>query len=157
MLFSLATTIDEDKAREWRQCRPEYPELRIPLAETKTSFAKFTRERAHQLRRGTPPVWGGRAGDERERELALQAELAYQRLVSDWQHSRPKQGAGATPGRASSRPSERQAAERERRPDPCAETLGRSFSMSGWEGYAPRYEFRDDLGADRHGDLLGTS
>jgi hypothetical protein len=26
-----------------------------------------------------------------EQELALQAELAYRRLVSDWQRSRPKQ------------------------------------------------------------------
>jgi hypothetical protein len=37
-----------------------------------------------------------------ERELAEQAERAYQRSVRDWQLS--VKGAGATPGRASSRP-----------------------------------------------------
>jgi hypothetical protein len=38
-----------------------------------------------------------------ERELAHQAELAYRRSVADWQAQR--QGAGATPRRASQRPS----------------------------------------------------
>jgi hypothetical protein len=38
-----------------------------------------------------------------ERELALQAQRAYERTVSDWQAN--KLGAGATPGRASQRPS----------------------------------------------------
>jgi hypothetical protein len=33
-----------------------------------------------------------------ERELARQAELAYQRTVADWHTTK---GAGATPGRAS--------------------------------------------------------
>jgi transposase len=43
---------------------------------------------------------------ESERELARQAEAAYRRLVSDWRSSGgSKAGAGATPGRASSRPS----------------------------------------------------
>jgi transposase len=45
---------------------------------------------------------------DQERELQRQAESNYRRLVSDWQASRT--GAGATPGRASSRPSSRQAA-----------------------------------------------
>jgi transposase len=45
---------------------------------------------------------------ERERELQLQAERSYQRLIRDWRQS--GKGAGATPGRASSRPSSRQAA-----------------------------------------------
>jgi transposase len=50
--------------------------------------------------------------DERrlEKELAAQHEAAYLRLVSDWQPSRPKAGAGATPGRASQRPSKGKAA-----------------------------------------------
>lgn len=51
----------------------------------------------------TPPK--GRTRDQ-EKALAQQAENAYRRLVNDWKAT----GAGATPGRASSRPSERQAA-----------------------------------------------
>ena len=38
---------------------------------------------------------------EREREFAQQAEIAYRRLVKDWQPRPRKDGAGATPGRAS--------------------------------------------------------
>ncbi len=46
-----------------------------------------------------------------ERELSRQAEAAYRRLVSDWKASgRGWKGAGATPGRASSRPSTGKAA-----------------------------------------------
>jgi transposase len=55
-----------------------------------------------------------------EREIAAQHERAYQRLVADWQASRPPAaatqqpiqlvGAGATPGRASQRPSRGKAA-----------------------------------------------
>jgi transposase len=45
-----------------------------------------------------------------ERALVEQAELAYRRLVADWKSSRPKVGAGATPGRASQRPSKGKAA-----------------------------------------------
>lgn len=47
---------------------------------------------------------------EAERELARQAEVAYRRLVADWQASGSKAGAGATPGRASRGPSSGQAA-----------------------------------------------
>jgi hypothetical protein len=42
---------------------------------------------------------------QREQELALQAEIAYRRLVKDWQPNRVKTGAGATPWRASQGPS----------------------------------------------------
>jgi transposase len=81
--------------------------------------------RTLELRAGAPrrkpgpsgaPNWGSRADDQRERELAEQAEAAYRGLVSDWQASRPKRGAGATPGRASSRPSVRQAARQTSKP-----------------------------------------
>ena len=40
----------------------------------------------------------------REAEFALQVETAYRRLAADWQPSGPRSGAGATRGRASSRP-----------------------------------------------------
>ena len=45
-----------------------------------------------------------------EHAVLEQAEQAYRRLVADWQSSRPKAGAGATPGRASQRPSKGKAA-----------------------------------------------
>jgi hypothetical protein len=65
----------------------------------------------------TAPVWGRKADDKRERELVERAEASYRRLVSEWQASRPsKRGAGATPGRASSRPSVRQAARQTSKP-----------------------------------------
>jgi transposase len=52
---------------------------------------------------------------ETERELSRQAEAAYRRLVSDWKASGPpKVGAGATPGRASQRPSKDKAARQAR-------------------------------------------
>jgi transposase len=46
-----------------------------------------------------------------ERELALQAQRAYERTVADWQAAAPaKVGASATPGRASQQPAKSQAA-----------------------------------------------
>jgi transposase len=57
----------------------------------------------------TDPVWNT-STDEAEKRFARQAEIAYRRLVADWQTSGPKVGAGATPGRASTRPSKGKAA-----------------------------------------------
>jgi transposase len=59
----------------------------------------------------TKNSYSQRTHRERERELSEHAELAYRRLVADWQASGPaKVGAGATPGRASHGPSKGQAA-----------------------------------------------
>lgn len=62
-----------------------------------------------ELTAGAPRHQGGRtvwstndAMRQAERELAKQAESAYQRTVADWQSTR---GASATPGRASQKPS----------------------------------------------------
>ena len=55
------------------------------------------------------PVWNT-STDEAEKRFARQAEHAYRRLVADWQASGPKAGAGATPERASQRPSKGKAA-----------------------------------------------
>jgi transposase len=85
----------------------------------------------HKLRRlelmaGDPPRRGQRSGSKaskreqrHERELSEQVEQAYRRLVADWQQQPSKSGAGATPGRASSRPSVRQAARQGTVPDPA--------------------------------------
>jgi transposase len=51
---------------------------------------------------------------DQERELQRQAERSYRRLVSDWQPS--GKGAGATPGRASQRPSKGSAARQASKP-----------------------------------------
>jgi transposase len=84
----------------------------------------------HKLRRlelmaGDPPRRGQRSGSKaskreqrHERELSEQVEQAYRRLAADWQQQPSKSGAGATPGRASSRPSVRQAARQGSVPDP---------------------------------------
>jgi hypothetical protein len=71
-----------------------------------------------ELQAGAPKFQGGRsvwstneAMRKGERELALQAQRAYERTVSDWQAKRPaKAGAGATNGRASSGSSKDQVA-----------------------------------------------
>jgi transposase len=55
-----------------------------------------------------------------EKELAAQQELAYRRLVADWQPSVRKAGAGATPGRASQRPSKGKAARQTSKPQRSA-------------------------------------
>lgn len=71
-----------------------------------------------ELLAGAPPQKGrkGVAGNksravfDAERELSRQAEAAYRRLVSDWQSTGPRAGAGATPGHASQTPSKGKAA-----------------------------------------------
>ena len=74
-----------------------------------------TKMRRLELAAGAPPRQGGRhvwstntAMRQAERELALQAQRAYQRTVADWQAN--KAGASATPGRASQEPSKGKAA-----------------------------------------------
>jgi transposase len=91
------------------------------------AFARpsLTRQKLRRLERlaGTPP---GTLVDERpqrrlvdqERELQRQAERGYRRLVDDWQASR--KGAGATPGRASQRPSKGNAARQASKPQATA-------------------------------------
>ncbi len=61
-------------------------------------------------RHGGPPVSPTSSQRAAERELQAQAELAYRRLIDDWRTTAPKGGAGATPGRASNRPSKGKAA-----------------------------------------------
>ena len=51
-----------------------------------------------------------------EQALQRQAEHAYRRLVADWRATAPREGAGATPGRASQRPSKGKAARQAQSP-----------------------------------------
>jgi hypothetical protein len=87
------------------------------------AFARpaMTRNKIRKLElvAGAPPQKGrhGIAGGkskavfDAEREHSRQAEAAYRRFIADWRASGPARvGAGATPGRASNRPSKGKAA-----------------------------------------------
>jgi transposase len=87
------------------------------------AFARpaMTRNKIRQLelltgapsQKGRKGVAGGKSKKvfDAERELSRQAEIAYRRLITDWKSSGPeKGGTGATPGRASQKPSKGKAA-----------------------------------------------
>jgi transposase len=62
-------------------------------------------------------VWVTKEQHQLDKETAAQAELAYRRLVQDWQPA--IKSAGAAPGRASRRPRSGQAARQETAPPPA--------------------------------------
>jgi transposase len=62
-------------------------------------------------------VWGTKEQHRLDKQLAVQAEIAYRRLVQDWQPA--IKGTGAAPGRASYGPSNGQAARQETAPPPA--------------------------------------
>jgi len=70
--------------------------------------------RLHLAAGAEPPATASAKGRTRDQERALaeQAESAYRRLVADWKAA----GAGATPGRASQRPSKGKAARQAQSP-----------------------------------------
>jgi transposase len=99
------------------------------------AFARpaMTRNKIRQLellagapsQKGRKGIAGGKSKTvfDAERELSRQAETAYRRLVSDWTASGPNNatgGAGATPGRASQKPSKGKAARQASSPNTCA-------------------------------------
>ena len=63
-------------------------------------------------------VWATKEQHQLDKELAAQAELAYRRLVQDWQPASVR-GTDAAPGRASRGPSSGQAARQETAPSPA--------------------------------------
>ena len=65
-------------------------------------------------------VFATKEQHELEKDLARQAEVAYRRLIQDWQPA--MKGAGAAPGRASSSQPKRQAARQEEAPTPVSYT-----------------------------------
>jgi len=71
-----------------------------------------------QGKRNPVRVFTSREQHRLDKQLAAQAELAYRRLVQDWQPAINK-GAGAAPGRAFRGPSSGQAARQERAPPPA--------------------------------------
>jgi len=70
-----------------------------------------------QGKRNPDRVFASREQHRLDKELAAQAEIAYRRLVQDWQPA--IKGAGAAPGRASCGPSSGQAARQETAPPPA--------------------------------------
>ncbi len=75
---------------------PSLVRKKIRNAELKAGAPHLPTRHAGTRQRVTPDE------RQRDRELQQQAEHGYRRLIADWQATRPKVGAGATPGRASS-------------------------------------------------------
>ena len=75
------------------------------LAEKTRSLELIAGAQRRQGRRDGARVRVSAQRRQLDKELARQAELAYARLVADWQATRPRSvGSGATPGRASQTP-----------------------------------------------------
>jgi len=109
VLFWHMLTRQEDYAF----ARPSLPRHKLRELELRAGAERHPGSHSLEHRSG----YHQRPNRERERELSVQAEIAYRRLVSDWKAAGPaKLGAGATPGRASSRPSLRQAARQAPKP-----------------------------------------
>jgi transposase len=69
---------------------------------TKKKLRRLELQAGAQRGKVKPGIWSAnKAIRTAERELARQAEIAYQRTVADWQAATPTKGASATPGRAS--------------------------------------------------------
>jgi len=95
VLFWHLLTREEDYAFG----RPSLTRRKLRALELKTQ------EGWRRGRYSGPRVNESRKEREREAEFAEQMESAYRRLVQDWQPKPPRSGAGATRGRASSKPS----------------------------------------------------
>jgi hypothetical protein len=92
------------RGEDYAYAQPSLTAKKIRRAEIRAGAPK---------RKGVKPgTWAANAAiREAERNLALQAEVAYKRTVADWQRTQAqrdatkrrakKEGAGATPGRAS--------------------------------------------------------
>jgi transposase len=84
------------RAEDYAFARPSLVREKLRLIELMLGADRQQGKRLSPAGRTFASVDGRRL----EKELAAQHELAYRRLVADWQPNRPKTGAGATPGRA---------------------------------------------------------
>ena len=91
------------RGEDYAFTRPSLVREKIRRAELLTGADR------RQGHRNPVRVFATREQHRLEKELAAQAETAYQRLVRDWQPTINK-GAGMTTGRASSKPSKSKAA-----------------------------------------------
>jgi transposase len=101
------------RGEDYAYAQPSLTAKKIRRAEIRAGAQK-----RKEVERGT---WAANAAiRQAERELALQAEVAYKRTVADWERAQSKKvGAGATPGRASRGPSSGQAARQDQAPEPA--------------------------------------
>jgi transposase len=84
---------------------------------TKKKLRRLELQAGAERGKAKPGIWAANDAMRRaERELARQAELAYQRTVADWQSTK---GASATPGRASQKPSKGKQRGKASVPDPA--------------------------------------
>jgi hypothetical protein len=83
------------RGEDYAYAQPSLTAKKIRGAEIRAGAQK-----RKEVERGT---WAANAAiRQAERDLALQAEVAYKRTVADWQRTQAsRKGAGATPGRAS--------------------------------------------------------
>jgi transposase len=93
VLFWHLLTREEDYAFQ----RPTLTQRKLRGLELKAKDGRRSWPSGHAV--------GTQQDRERERQFAEQIETAYRRLVADWQPRAPRSGAGATRGRASSKPS----------------------------------------------------
>jgi transposase len=95
------------KGEDYAYARPSLVRSKLRRAELDTGGARrATRHPGERVSASTQER-------QTERELTERAEASYKRLIADWKATRPatkKKGAGATHGRASTKPSTRQAA-----------------------------------------------
>jgi transposase len=94
------------RGEDYAFARPSLVREKLRRLELMLGASRQQGKRLSQAGRSFASVDGRRL----EKELAAQHEAAYLRLINDWQPTGKKAGAGATPGRASARPSKRQAA-----------------------------------------------
>jgi len=98
----------------------DYAFKRTTLVERKLRTLELRAGAPHRRGHSTTSEPARRETHDRELMLARQAELAYRRLISDWQLSpRTRKGADAASGRASSSQPKRQAARQEKAPPPA--------------------------------------
>jgi transposase len=93
------------KGEDYAYAQPSRVRRKLRNLELATGAARRPTRHAGQR------VSASAAERDAERELVARAETAYRRLIADWKATGPakKKGAGATHGRASSKPPERQA------------------------------------------------
>lgn len=103
------------RGEDYAYGRPSLARAKLRRAERKAGAPALAK------RHGGPRISSTPSEREAERELQRQAELAYRRLVRDWQASAKGKGAGVPPGRASSSHllDEETAARQDTAPDPA--------------------------------------
>jgi transposase len=75
------------RGEDYAYQRPSVVRRKLRRLELRTGAPRAKR------RPGVAPLWGSPGQDDLERELSQHAELAYRRLVTDWQRTRPRSGA----------------------------------------------------------------